>query len=160
MSLSKLFYHNFPKPIWRIKSTIIFLLNNLGLWKIFKIKINFAPQMTRSDRLMCMIPHQCIGSPLSSLFLIRLFGGAQDREWKEAYMFRIYCKVKNRTQQRKQVIQSDQGVHVCGIFLDGTRTLFCMTLSLFWDMGYLFFFLFFSFSPCFWARIYFFFSFA
>ena len=40
--------------------------------------------MTRSDRLMCMIPHQCIGSPLSSLFLIRLFGGVQWRGQRES----------------------------------------------------------------------------
>ena len=40
--------------------------------------------MTRSDRSMCMIPHQCIGSPLSSLFLIRLFGGVQWRGQRES----------------------------------------------------------------------------
>ena len=101
--------------------------------------------MILSDRSMCIIPHQGIGSPLSSLFLIRLFGGAQDREWKEAYMFHIYCKVKNRTQQRKQVIQSDQDVHVCRIFLDGTRTPFYMTLSFILRYGLSFFSFFFSF---------------
>ena len=100
--------------------------------------------MILSDRSMCMIPHQSIGLLLSSLFLIRLFSGAQGRGWKEAHMFRIYCKVKNRTQKRKQIIQSDQDVQVCGIFLDGTCTPFCMTLSLFfWNMGYLSFFFFF-----------------
>ena len=61
---------------------------------------------------------------------------------KEAYMFRIYCKDKNRIQQRKQVIQSDQDVHVCGIFLDGTRTPFCMTLSFILRYGLTFFFFF------------------
>ena len=85
--------------------------------------------MTLSDRSMCMIPHQSIGLLLSSLFLIRLFSGAQGRGWKEAHMFRIYCKVKNRTQKRKQIIQSDQDVQVCEIFLDGTRIPFCITLS-------------------------------
>ena len=39
--------------------------------------------MILSDSSMCMIPHQGIGSPLSSLFLIRLFSGAQDRGWRE-----------------------------------------------------------------------------
>ena len=57
-------------------------------------------------------------------------------------MFRIYCKVKNRTQKRKQIIQSDQDVHVCGIFLDGTRTSFCMTLSFILKYGLSFFFFF------------------
>ena len=100
--------------------------------------------MILSYRSMCMIPHQSIGLLLSSLFLIRLFNGAQGRGWKEAHMFRIYCKVKNRTQKRKQIIQSDQDVQVCGIFLDGTRTPFCMTLSLFFlKYGLSFFFFFF-----------------
>ena len=99
--------------------------------------------MILSDRSMCMIPHQSIGLLLSSLFLIRLFNGAQGRGWKEAHMFRIYCKVKNRTQKRKQIIQSDQDVQVCGIFLDGTRTPFCMTLSLFFfEIWAIFLFLF------------------
>ena len=60
-----------------------------------------------------------------------------------ACLYYIFYKVKNRIQWRKQVIQSDQDVHVCGISLDGTRTPFCTTL-LFWDMDYLSFsFLFF-----------------
>ena len=35
-------FYQFLKPTWRIKSTILFLLNNLGLWKIFKIKIKLC----------------------------------------------------------------------------------------------------------------------
>ena len=93
--------------------------------------------MTLSHRSMCMIPHQGIGPPLSSLFIIkRPFCGAQGREWKEAYMFRIYCKVKNQIQWRKQVIQSDQGVHVCGIFWIELTPLSAGLYLLFWDMGY------------------------
>ena len=63
-----------------------------------------------------------------------------------AYLYSIFCKVKNRIQWRKQVIQSDQDVHVCGIFLAVTRAPFCMTLSFIWDMGYLSCLLFFFFS--------------
>ena len=93
-----------------------------------------------------MIPHQGIGSPLFSLFLIKLFGGAQGiRDEEEAYLHYIFCKVKNRIQWKKQVIQSDQDVHVCGIFLDGTRTPFCMTPSFILGYGLSFFFAFFSF---------------
>ena len=47
--------------------------------------------------------------------LNKAFFGAQGREWNEAYMFCIYCKVKNRTQWRKPVIQSDQGIHILHI---------------------------------------------
>jgi len=52
--------------------------------------------MTLSDRSMCMILCQGIVLPLSSLFLIRLFSGAQGRDEEDAYLYRIYCKVKNR----------------------------------------------------------------
>jgi len=85
--------------------------------------------MILSDRSMCMIPHKGIGSHLSSLFLIRLFSGAQVGDKEETYLYCIYCKVKNRIQWRKQVIQSDQDVHGCGIFPNGTRISLCMTLS-------------------------------
>ena len=84
MTLSKLLYHNFSKPMWRIKSTIIFLLNNLGLWKIFKIKIKFC---SSNDSLISLnvydsSPRHWFTSFLS-LLLIRLFGGTQGREWRE-----------------------------------------------------------------------------
>ena len=39
-------------------------------------------KMIFSDRSIYMIPHQGSGSSLFSLFLIRLFGGAQDRWWR------------------------------------------------------------------------------
>ena len=32
----------------------------------------------------------------------------------KAYLHHIYCKVKNRIQGEKQIIQSDQDVHVYG----------------------------------------------
>ena len=79
----KLFHQKSFKQLWKIKSTLLFPLNNLGFfWKIFKSKYNLAPQMILSDRSIYMIPPQGSGSPLFSLFLIRLFGGAQDRWWR------------------------------------------------------------------------------
>jgi len=55
--------------------------------------------MIFSDRSMCMISHQGIVSPLISLFLVKLFGGAQGiRDEEEAYLHCIFCKVKNRIQ--------------------------------------------------------------
>ena len=34
----------------------------------------------------------------------------------KAYLYYIYCKVKDRIQREKQVIQSDQDVHVYGLW--------------------------------------------
>ena len=42
--------------------------------------------MTLSDRSMYMIPHQGIGLPPFSLFLIRLFGRAQGRGWRRSIL--------------------------------------------------------------------------
>ena len=50
--------------------------------------------MTLSYRSMCMIPHQDIGSPLSSIFLTRLFGGAQGRNEKKHTCFAYIAKSK------------------------------------------------------------------
>ena len=84
--------------------------------------------MTFSDHSMCIIRHQGIMSPRFSLFLISLLVELRVGDEEKAYLHCIFCKVKNRIQRRKQVIQSDQDVHVCG-FLDGTRAPLCMTLS-------------------------------
>ena len=66
--------------MWRIKPTLL-LLNNLDLWKTSRSKYNLAPQMILSDHSICLIPHQGIGSSLFSLFLIRIFSGAQQGRW-------------------------------------------------------------------------------
>jgi len=66
--------------MWRIKPTLL-LLNNLDLWKTSRSKYNLAPQMILSDHSICLIPRQGIGSSLFSLFLIRLFSGAQQGRW-------------------------------------------------------------------------------
>ena len=72
--------------------------------------------MILSDHSMCMIPHQGIEPYLSSLSLKRLFVELRVGDEEEAYSYCIFCKVKNRIQWRKQVIQLDQDVHVYGIF--------------------------------------------
>ena len=66
--------------MWRIKPTLL-LLNNLDLWKTSRSKYNLSPQMILSDHSICLIPRQGIGSSLFSLFLIRLFSGAQQGRW-------------------------------------------------------------------------------
>ena len=72
--------------------------------------------MILSNRSMYTIPHQGIGSPHFSLFLISLLVELRVGDEEKAYLHCIFCKVKNRIQRRKQVIQSDQDVHVYVIF--------------------------------------------
>ena len=110
--------------------------------------------MILSDRSMCMIPHQDIGSPLSSLFLIRLFGGAQGRGWRGRILILHILQSQKPDPIEKQVIQSDQDVYVCGIFWMELAPLSTWLYLLFWVMGYLSFsFFFFFLFLCFWARI-------
>ena len=77
--------------------------------------------MILSNRSMCMIPHQSIILPPFSLSLVWPFVEFRVGNEEVAYSGCTCCKVKNRIQQRKQVIESDQDVHVCGIFVAGTR---------------------------------------
>ena len=85
--------------------------------------------MILSNRSMNMISHQDIGSPLFSLFLIRLFDGARGRGWRKGILARHILQSQKPDPMEKQVIQSNQDVYVCGIFLDETRIPFCITLS-------------------------------
>ena len=48
----------------------------------------------------------------------------------KAYLYYIYCKVKDRIQREKQVIQSDQDVHVYGLWWMRWKLLFVWSLSL------------------------------
>ena len=67
-----------------------------------------------------MIPHQSIILPPFSLSLVWLFVEFSVGNEEVVYSGPTCCKVKDRIQQRKQVIQSDQDMHVCGIFVAGT----------------------------------------
>jgi len=109
--------------------------------------------MTLSDRSMCMILCQGIGLPLSSLFLIRLFSGAQGRGWRRRILVPhiLQSQKPDLIEKTCPIIRS-----ICACvwnFLDGTRTLSTWLYLLFWDMGYLSFSFFFFLFLCFWARI-------
>jgi hypothetical protein len=114
--------------------------------------------MTLSDRPMCMIPHQSIGSRLSSLFLIRFFVELRvGNEKKHTYLAYI---AKSKTIPNKENRSYNQ-IKMCmcvEFFLDGTCTLICMTLSFILRYGLSFFFIFyFSFSHAFGHKYFFFF---
>ena len=110
--------------------------------------------MTFSERSMCTIPYQGIGLPLSSIFLIRLFSGAQGRGWRG----RILVPHILQSQKSDPIEKTGHTIRSrCACvwnFLDGTRTPFYMTLSFILRYGLSFFFFFFLFL-CFWARIFF-----
>ena len=157
MTLSKLLYHNFSKPMWRIKSTIIFLLNNLGLWKIFKSIYSFAPQMILLDHLMCMTPHQGIGSPLSSL-LISLFGGAQGRGWRGS-MLVLHILQRQKPDPMEKTSHTIKSRCACVWNFSGWNSHPFLHDSIFYFeiwANFLFLFSFPFFFFCFWVRIYFF----
>ena len=44
-----------------------------------------------------------------------LWSSRQDMKYK-AYLYHMYCKLKNRIQRENQIIQSDQDVHVYGLW--------------------------------------------
>ena len=100
--------------------------------------------MTLSYRSMCMIPHQGIGPPLSSLFIIKMpFCGAQGREWKGS-IFISYIFQSQKPDPMEKTSHTIRSRHACvWNFLDGTRTPFCMTLS--FILGYGLFCSFFAF---------------
>ena len=119
--------------------------------------------MILSNRSMCMIPHQSIILPPFSLSLVWLFVEFRAGNEEVAYSGRTCCKVKDWIQQRKQVIQSDQDVHVCGIFVARTRIPLLQIspfyLLLRYELSFIFLSSFFS-SHAFWGTdIYIFFFF-
>ena len=110
-----------------------------------------------------MISHQSIILPPFSLSLVWLFVEFRVGNEEVAYSGCTCCKVKNQIQQRKQVIQSDQDVHVCGIFVAGTRIPLLQNspfyLLLRYELSFIFLSSFFS-SHAFWGTdIYIFFLF-
>jgi len=73
--------------------------------------------MTLSFAQKCLYPHQslfvCLLSPTSKGFC-----GAQGREKTKAYLFQIFCKIKDRTQRVSKSYNHDREVHVCGYVVD------------------------------------------
>ena len=118
--------------------------------------------MTLSDRSMCIIPHQGIGSLLSSLFLIRLFVELRvGNEKKHTYLAYIAKSKTRPNKENRSYNQIKNQIKMCmcvEFFLDGTCTLICMTLSFILRYGLSFFFIFyFSFSHAFGHKYFFFF---
>ena len=163
----KLFHQKGFNQLWKIKSTLLFPLNNLGFfWKIFKSKYNLAPQMILSDRSIYMIPPpQGSGSPLFSLFLIRLFGGAQDRWWRGS-MLALHILQSQKPDPMEKTSHTIRSRCACAWNFSGWNSHPFLHDSIFilrYGLSFLFFsFLFFSFLffLCFWAHIYFFFCIA
>ena len=116
--------------------------------------------MILSNRSMCMIRHQSIILPPFSLSLVWLFVEFMVGNEEVAYSGRTCCKVKDRIQQRKQVTQSDQDVHVCGIFVARTRIPLLQISPFYLLLRYKlsFFFLLFFLLMLFGARTFIFFS--
>ena len=69
----------------------------------------------------CLYPHQGL---LCAFFLLLLKAvcGAQGREKTKAYLFQIFCKVKDWTQRVSKSYNHDQEVHVCGYVVDGVES--------------------------------------
>ena len=141
----KLFHQKGFNQLWKIKSTLLFLLNNLGFLKIFKSKYNLAPQMIFSDRSIYIIPHQGSGSPLFSLFLIRLFGGVRGR-WLKGSILALHILQSQKPDPMVKTNYTIRSRCACVWNFSGWNSHpFHMTPSFIWDMSYLSFPFFFSF---------------
>ena len=115
--------------------------------------------MTFSDRSMCMIPYQGIGLPLFSLFLIRLFGGAQGKGWRGSMLVLHILQSQKTGSNRENRSYNQIKMCMCVEFFWIKLAPFSAWLYLlFWDMGYLSFPFSFSFSHAS-GHIYFFFFF-
>ena len=125
--------------------------------------------MTLSDRSMCMIPRQVIGSPFSFLFLIRLFVDLRvGNEKKHTYLAYIAKSKTGPNRENRPYNQIKMCMCVESFWME-LAPLSAWLYLLFWNMGYLSFFFhasghrhtfyFFFFFPCFWAWTHFLFSF-
>ena len=77
--------------------------------------------MTLSFAQKCLYPHQglfvCLLSPTSKRLFVDLKAGRKTK----ACLFRIFCKVKDRTQRVSKSYNHDREVHVCGYEVDGVE---------------------------------------
>ena len=143
--------------MWRIKSTIIFLLNNLGFLKILKIKIKLCSSnnFLRSLNVYDSSPRHWVVSflPISNkAFLVELSVGNEKKHTCFAYI------AKSKTGPNRENRPYNQ-IKMCmcvEYFWMELAPLSAWLYLLFWNMGYLSFFFFF---PCFRARTHFLFSF-
>ena len=140
--------------MWRVKPTLLLLLNNLGLLKDFKIRIKLCSSndSLRSLNVYNSLPKHWISSvfPISN----KAFCGAQGWEWRG----RILVPHILQSQKPDPIEKIGHTIRSrCACvwnFLDGTRTFFYMTLFfiLRYGLSFFFSFLFFLFL-CFWVRI-------
>ena len=106
---------------------------------------------------MCMIPHQGIGSPLSSL-LISLFGGAQGRGWRGS-MLVLHILQRQKPDPMEKTSHTIKSRCACVWNFSGWNSHPFLHDSIFYFeiwANFLFLFSFPFFFFCFWVRIYFF----
>ena len=69
----------------------------------------------------CLYPHQGL---LCAFFLLLLKAFVELKVGRKtkAYLFQIFCKVKDRTQRVSKSYNHDREVHVCGYAVDGVES--------------------------------------
>ena len=77
--------------------------------------------MTLSFAHKCLYPHQGL---LYAFFLLLLkaFVELKVGRTTKAYLFQIFCKVKDLTQRVSKSYNHDREVHVCGYMVDGVES--------------------------------------
>ena len=105
--------------------------------------------MILSDRSMCTIPHQGIRSPLSSLFLIRLFGGAQGRGWRGSILVLHILQTQQTRSNRENKSYNQIKMCMCVEFFWMELTPLSAWLYLYFEIWAIFSFLFFFFFSLF-----------
>ena len=73
--------------------------------------------MTLSFAQRCLYPHQGLLCAFF-LLLLGLFVELKVGKKTKAYLYQIFCKVKDRTQRVSKSYNHDREVHVCGYVLD------------------------------------------
>ena len=76
--------------------------------------------MTLSFAQRCLYPHQGLLCAFF-LLLLRLFVELKVGRKIKAYLYQIFCKVKDRTQRVSKSYNHDRGVYVCGYVVDGVE---------------------------------------
>ena len=77
--------------------------------------------MTLSFAQKCLYPHQ---GHLYAFFLLLLKAFVELKVGRDtkAYLFQIFCKVKDWTQRVSKSYNHDREVHVCGYVVDGVES--------------------------------------
>ena len=77
--------------------------------------------MTLLSAQKCLYPHQGL---LCAFFLLLLKAFVELKVGRKtkAYLFQIFCKIKDRTQRVSKSYNHDLEVHVCGYVVDGVKS--------------------------------------